>query len=325
MTTSIARPCTVEQHPVTHGNNYRLPTPAIEDFYRLIQRCLRFRTPGAIIYGRSRFGKSYAIDYLTTYLRQQKLKTPILKLTCEAKKIPSEIAFFGNLLDAAQHQATTGRDASTLRRRLTSRLREIAERAGSDRLILFADEAQVLRRIEYEWLRDAHNALRQHHIVLIVFLVGQPELRAQKSVFIAERQEQIVARFMVEDLAFRGLLNAQDCATVLEGYDRTQYPPASGWSYTRFFLPKAYDAGLRLAQEGDTLWSLFVEAHRTARLPGDPEIGMEFFAHAAEYALIESTRHDSPTFSFSAALWAQAIEASRYTRAQEITGAMEIP
>jgi len=64
---------------------------------------------------------------------------------------------------------------------------------------------------------------------------------------------QIVARLMVEELAFYGIRNAQDVATCLNGYDQTAYPEGSQWSFTRFYLPQAFDAGYRLVSDADTL------------------------------------------------------------------------
>jgi hypothetical protein len=66
------------------------------------------------------------------------------------------------------------------------------------------------------------NALR-----LFTFLVGQPQLLAQKSAFHAQDKEQIVARFMVEELAFRGIDSAAECAAVLSAYDHGEYPEHS--------------------------------------------------------------------------------------------------
>jgi len=308
------RPCPIEAHPVYRRVDYRVPTPAINQFHQLIQRCLRFRIPGAIIYGRPRFGKSSAIDFLQRYLQANGLKLPLLRLDVHAKKIPSEFAFFGNLLAAAGHPSVSARESSQLRRRLAAKLRELAEVAGDDRIVLFTDEAQDLSRLELEWLRDIHNAMARHSILFTALLVGSHELRAKKSILQSERAQQIVARFMREELPFHGLRNASDCATVLKGYDVTAYPQDSDWSYTRFFLPRAWGAGLRLVDQADALWDSFVDAHARARLPGDPEIGMEFFTSAVEYALAESLVADNKTYVFTESLWRAAVDNSGYVR-----------
>lgn len=314
----LQRPLPLDRHPVAN-REYRIPTPTIEAFYLLIQRSLRFKIPGSIIYGRSRFGKSRAIEFLEHALTDKDKSLPLLKLACQRKKVPSEPAFFSNLLRAAQHAAPTGGSVTALRTRLHNRLREIADRHRSNRIILFADDAQRLAEIEYEWLQEVFEGLARHRIALITFLVGTPPLRGQKALFQSSPAcEQIVARFMVDELPFRGLLSAQDVATCLHAYDATQCPPASGWSYVRFFLPRAVEAGLILAEQGATLWDAFVEAHRQAHLPGDVEIPMEYFTRCVEYALTENIGKDSDKFRLDRRSWDEAIKFSGFAKALEL-------
>jgi hypothetical protein len=105
-------------------------------------------------------------------------------------------------------------------------------------VVLFCDEAQRQSRNSCEWLRDVHDQLAYHGIRLITFLIGQPQLLAQKAGFQMSGDEQIVARFMIEQLLFHGIRDAAEAATCLAGYDRTRYPEGSGPSFTGFFPPR---------------------------------------------------------------------------------------
>lgn len=165
-------------------------------------------------------------------------------------------------------------------------------------------------------MRDIHDELAQHAIRIHTFLVGQPQLLSQKNAFQLRGDEQIVARFMVEELQFRGVLSAEDTATCLIGYDTTQYPEDSGWNFTRFFYPRAFEAGLRLADDGHFLWNAFAEVHHEASLPGKLEIPMEYFSRAVEIALLETTVHDSTTFRLNPDLWRFAVKRCGYVKAQ---------
>jgi hypothetical protein len=49
----IPRPVDPSLHPLMTGN-YRIATPAIEEFYELVARCLRYRVMGALIYANRR-------------------------------------------------------------------------------------------------------------------------------------------------------------------------------------------------------------------------------------------------------------------------------
>lgn len=314
----IKRPIPMHRHPVVN-REYRIPTPAIDAFYLLIQRALRFRSPGAIVYGRARFGKSRAIEFHAQMLGTKYANLPVLRLTCQRKKTPSELAFFANLLTAASHKATTGGTTTAVRQRLNNRLREIAERSNANRIVLFADDAQRLFEIEYEWLQEVHDELRKNSVSLVTFLVGTPLLRGQKSLFQSQGLDQLVARFMVDDLPFRGLLGAQDCATCMHSYDVTIEPAKSTWTYTQFFLPKAFDAGLRLGNFGAAVWDAFVDAHHEARLPGDVEIPMEYFTRTIEFVLTEYVDADTPTFKPDARMWTEAVRYSGFHKALELT------
>lgn len=206
------------------------------------------------------------------------------------------------------------------RMRLSLRIREAAARAGSGTVLLFCDEAQRYNENEYEWLRDVHDALDRQQIKLFTFLVGQQELLAQKSALQIAGKTQIVARLMVEELAFHGIRNAEDVATCLNGYDQTAYPEGTQWSFTRFYLPQAFDAGYRLVSDAALLWNAFEAAHHKATLPGRLEIPMESFARAVEIVLKDSELRDAPGYCPDASLWAHAVRHSGYVQSRHATG-----
>jgi hypothetical protein len=273
MSLQIPRPIDPALHPLVTGN-YRIATPAIESFYELVSRCLRYRIMGALIYGPSRIGKTRAIEYVRLLLAQNHPKMTSYHAQCEHKPRHAEGSFFANLLEAVGDPDPNAGTNPSKRMRLSLRIREAAARAGSGTVLLFCDEAQRYNENEYEWLRDVHDALDRQQIKLFTFLVGQQELLAQKTGLQIAAKTQIVARLMVEELSFHGIRNAGDVATCLNGYDQTAYPEASGWSFTRFYIPQAFDSGYRLVSDADTLWRAFEAAHHKASLPGRPEIPM---------------------------------------------------
>jgi len=67
MSQQFPRPIDPSLHPLVTGN-YRLATPAIEALYELVTRGLRYRIPGALIYGPPRIGKTRAIEYVRLLL-----------------------------------------------------------------------------------------------------------------------------------------------------------------------------------------------------------------------------------------------------------------
>lgn len=232
----IQRPIAIDKHPLSL-QKYIIPTPSIDTFYKRVRRCLRLRIPGAIIFSHPRFGKTYATRYISNILRDDFGNVPVFSFLCHKKITHSESAFFGNLLEAVNHDTPHSGNIGARRSRLISRIKERVDASQQNLVVFFADEAQRLSIIEYEWLRDVHDELDRRGIRMVTFLVGQHELIHQKNALRESKQTQIVARFMIDEVQFRGLLSPEDVATCLHGYDTSVYPQNTDWNYTRFFYP----------------------------------------------------------------------------------------
>lgn len=316
MSLTYQRPIDFDHHPVVE-QKYIVPTPSIDELYERVKKLIRLRTPGAIIYAHPRFGKTYGVRYVIRVLKEDFPRAVVISFGCQKKKSHSEDAFFSNLLEAAGHAGYLTGTITRKRARLNERIQELVERSGHNWMVLFADEAQRLDIIEYEWLRDVHDELERRGIRMITLLIGQPQLLNQKSSFRMSKQTQIVSRFMIDEMRFRGLLSAEDLATCLAGYDEACFPESSKWSYTRFFLPAAYGDGLRLVDQATTLWEAFEKAHEEARFDYALEVPMQYFARSVEIALVENTGKDAYDFRFTTAMWQEAVTESNFVSAQE--------
>lgn len=312
----IVRPIDIDQHPLVE-QKYIVPTPSIDEFYDKVKRLVRLRIPGAIVHAYPRFGKTYSIRYVIRVLREDFPGIIILSFGCHKKKTPSEDAFFANLLRAATHKSPESGTVDRKRSRLTDRIKELVDKTRYNLVIAFADEAQRLDIIEYEWLRDVHDELERAGIRMITFLVGQPQLLNQKTAFREGRQTQIISRFMIDEMRFRGVLSPEDLAACLAGYDTACFPQDSDWTYTRFFFPLAYDDGLRLVDQARALWDAFERAHADARFEDALEIPMQYLSRAVEIAFLEHVEHDSPGFRFTETIWDAAVKDSNYVPAYE--------
>ncbi len=154
---------------------------------------------------------------------------------------------------------------------------------------------------------------------MFTFLVGQQDLYSIKGNLQRAGKTQIVARLMVDELAFFGIRNARDVSTCLTGYGQTMFPRNTAWTFTRFYLPQAVDAGYQLINDAQVLWDAFEAIHNKAGLAGQLEIPMESFTRAVEIVLKESELLDSPTYQPSADLWTQAVRSSGYVQARVAT------
>jgi len=178
---AAVRPVDAAFHPIETGN-YRIATPAIQAFYDLVVRCLRYRITGALTYGPPRIGKTRAIEYLRLLLAETHPKITTYHAQAEHKPRHAEGPFFANLLDAVGHPAPNGGGNAAKRIRLVNKVLEDCTHNGSGTAVLFCDEAQRYDENEYEWLRDVHDHLDRLQIRLFTFLVGQQELRKRPAV-----------------------------------------------------------------------------------------------------------------------------------------------
>ncbi|MBF3432224.1 hypothetical protein ISG08_11350 [Burkholderia pseudomallei] len=106
----------------------------------------------------------------------------------------------------------------------------------------------------------------------------------------------------------------------MDGYDQTAYPETSDWSFTRIYLPQAFNAGYRLLDDAGELWRAFEAAHHKARLPGRLEISMESFARAVEIVLKDSELMDAPGYCPEPTLWTHAAHQCGSIQSRHATG-----
>ena len=318
MSSHINRPVPSNLHPIATGH-YRIATPAIEEFHTLITRCLRYRTTGALIFGASRIGKTRAIEYLRLLLAETHPKITTYHAQAEHKPRHAEGPFFTNLLEAVGYPDPDSGSNPSKRIRLTNKIKEACTKAGSGITILFCDEAQRYDENEYEWLRDVHDHLDRMQIKLFTFLVGQQELLSIKTNFQHAKKTQIVARLMVEEMAFFGIRNVRDVATCLSGYGQTVFPRGTDWTFARFYLPQAVASGYRLIDDAQILWEAFTAIHNKAGFAHALEIPMESFTRAVEFVLIESERFDATNYRPSTDLWNMAVRNCGYVQARVAT------
>ncbi|MDE1997883.1 MAG: ATP-binding protein [Burkholderiales bacterium] len=306
---------TPTNHPLAR-RHYRVGTAAIEEMVDLVMHCINVRIPGALIYARPRMGKTHAIDYVTLHLARHCPDVLVLRLSCEHHRSDFEGPFFSTLLGAVGARHPLPRTIADKRFALLNSISEQLQRRQGHLVVLLCDEAQRMSKHGLEWLRDVHDQLAQHGYRLITFLVGQPQLMQQRAQYQASGDEQIVARFMIEHLNFRGIANPQDAATCLASYDLTCYPENAGPTFTGFYYPTAVAAGFRLEQSAAALWNAFVQAHANAQLSVPLDIPMDYFTRAVETVLLQGPQWDRLGLELLAAQWERAVTQSGYVAAQ---------
>ncbi|MGG3871114.1 ATP-binding protein [Brevibacillus laterosporus] len=304
-------------HPVEE-QAYIIPSNEILRMYQTVCRWIKYRSPGGIIYGRPRLGKTRAIEYLIRILPGEFGENlPVYHIRTLHQKMPNENSFYETLLEDIGHSVPFTGKANIKRSRLCKFLIEKGDLSRQKRIVLFVDEAQCLHEIQYGWLMDVYNQLDQNRIAMTVILVGQLELIHRRSLFIETNRHQIVGRFMVHEYLFSGVKNKEDLRICLHCFDETtEFPERSNWSYTRYFFPEAFALGRRLVDFTDELYELFKSLRQQSKIKGPLEIPMQYLITTIEYVLLEFGANGQNVKWMTKSIWEEAIYASGYLLAE---------
>ncbi|WP_230632584.1 ATP-binding protein [Paenibacillus athensensis] len=301
-------------HPIEE-RRYTIGTDEIAKMYDEIKQWVENRAPGGMAYGRPRLGKTYAVRYLKHALPLDfGDNLPIFHYSCEqGKKQANENKFYEDLLVSVGHGLPFAGKVPMKSNRLIKYFIEKAQSSGTNRVLLFIDDAQSLLELEYKILMDIYNRLELAAVSLTIILVGQEELVHQRTAFLASKKAQIVGRFMVHEYKFSGLKTLSELETLLDGYDITsEYPAGSGWSPTKYFFPQAYLNGFRLKSYAVDLLDIFKELRAEAGLHKNMEIPMQYLTLTIEYILKKFGVNGLDQEFLTKINWIEAIRKSGY-------------
>jgi hypothetical protein len=88
-----------------------------------------------------------------------------------------------------------------------------------------------------------------------------------------------MGRFMTCTHHFQGVVGEADLGRLLSALDNgEEFPVGSGWSYTAFFAPRAFEAGFRLEPHAALIWRAIQQVLNKEGLPEAREITMQAVA-----------------------------------------------
>lgn len=297
-------------------DKYLFPTNEIIRLSTAVGEWIEDRSPGGIIHGEQRLGKTHAVSYLCEMLPVKFGEDfPVFFVPGRHKKNANEEAFYEMLLVGVKHALPYSGKKNQKFERLARFLLDKGENSKRKMIVMFIDEAQFLVESHYNWLIDLYNWLQQYQVRLTVILVGQPELKHQKDLYVIEKKRQVVGRFMVNDFEFVGAKSISDIKKCLEGYDTIEYPEASGWSYTRYYFPEEYAKGKRLANCASELYEAFILVCKENNIGGKLEIPMQYLTITVKYALLkygaDGKEKDKKTWP-DKEIWINCVRRSRF-------------
>ncbi|HUR39784.1 MAG TPA: ATP-binding protein [Verrucomicrobiae bacterium] len=272
-------------HPVEE-DRYVIPTNALEAFVNIINTWIRSNVVGALVPGRQRIGKSWAVAYYIKNFRKW-LGDSVGMVSAEVlpHKIITETLFWGDLLRTMGHP-TTKRNPEDRRSLFIGRLVAAGARSAQKKVVIFLDEAQLLDDMLFKLLIGVHNEMwRVYHIKCAWILVGQPELETVAATYIAEGKRQIVGRFMSDTYVFQPLLGFDDFTYALECFDQLLRHPLNGPFFTEHYAPVAWAAGYRLKSDDQLIYERITNARQEMSLPESSGMTMQGFTTLMNHIL----------------------------------------
>ncbi len=294
------------EHPII-TKKYWIITPVINNIYSIIRDRVWMRVTGTFMYAPPRLGKTTCAKIVKTLLEQEFPDILIISFTAEPRR-KQESGLFVDILQSENLAiAKSSRYKDTQRQLITHIQAQLFTKKGQQ-FVLMIDEMQKLGQDDLDMLATIHNRLEAIDIRMTTIGFAQPEILNIRTALQATGQSFLIARFLSEPIAFDGCATKFVLKAILESYDKVQhYPVDSDFTFTKFFLPFAYDRGLRLSDYSDEIWSALVCAAK--QLTG-ASIPMEHLSRTIEYLLVQGSKSDSPEFKFKKKDFTSAVEAS---------------
>jgi type II secretory pathway predicted ATPase ExeA len=295
-------------HPMLE-QRYFNETDETNAFYDIVYDHVIARKSGLYVTGEFRVGKTSTIENSIVRLRDDLPWLAVLYHSAKRQLGQSKKSLCEDMLRSFRYPSSTYQNAADLLARFM--MTETVQ-AGSKTCLLFIDEAQMFTVMHMRYLLEIWNELRQEGFILVTVLVGQDGLISLKQLTSEQDHGAVVARFFVKRYSLGGLHSLKDMKEYLAKYDTALvFPYASPWPYSRFFCRKAFDAGWRLENEAELLWSaLMMRSKAEEKMLKYAGFRLAFVNDSIHAFLVDSMQSDKISFKGSIKLWGEAVSAA---------------
>lgn len=301
----------LQAHPL-HAVIIEIKTPPIREALLLIHEAIKFRRPGLAFLADCRHGKTTMLTMVSRAMGAMFSHVPYRIITAARHDKATEKATWTDVLDGFDIQC--GGTAVQRKKAAYAGILSACLAANGDTFVLYIDEGQNWSELEFNFLRDFTNELRQYsQKTLITITVGDPKLK-KVSDSLKVSDKGLWSRFLRTVRVFSGIKTQEELQKVLNEYDSAiscEYPKGSGVAYSEFFLPHAYAAGWRLAHEASPLWNALMavaETHHAKQI----DVGMQWIAESVLTVLTVGMTHDHPGYRPDPFLWESAVSSSQF-------------
>ncbi|OON84864.1 hypothetical protein BXO88_15160 [Oribacterium sp. C9] len=221
-----------------------IPTKGILDTEVKIKTWITLGACGGIIYGRPRIGKTRCLYHIAKTLTSDEygnLPVIIWNLTDHAE---TEKNFYSTLLMAMGYECPKSTTALFIKERVINTLIVMACETPFRRVVLLIDEAWKFYEKDFAWLMDLYNNLIALDIQLYAFMFGTRELKDLKISFKQRGKDQIIGRFMINEIRYSGINSEKELSFCLASMDKLKMV-TDGYkkldkSLLDFYFPNAY-------------------------------------------------------------------------------------
>lgn len=288
-----ARDLLMSSHPLVLSK-FLVITPTINWAYEQISEQVWLRTPSVYFQSLSRMGKTQCAKAIIDSLGEEYPKRYILFITVDVTK---EENIIQTMVKAMKLETRAKERLSNLRDAVMNHI--ICELAslGDTHFILVVDEMQALDFKDLQHLQVIQNRLSLSDIQLTTIGFAQEQIKGVITALHKGRHMALLGRFFSRRVQFVGCTSAEWLKRTLSAYDVDMfYPRGSECSYTRFFLPKAFESGFRLDSAAELI---FNESISHIKSVGATMIPTENMFMAIAYLLIGARQEDSETFKIT--------------------------
>lgn len=241
-----------QEHPIL-SKKLILPTKPINELVTALRRAVTLREQGCCFSATSGFGKSFGLALAEQELKRIFPGVAVFRHIIDNQQVPSIRAFFKHFLITVGVTDIKG-ETYDLRVRLINRLVERGRSSRMKLVVLLVDEAQGMALQDFRFLKDIGNELEKVDVQLVVIMMGQdPDFGEAIDRLRDEGRLDLVSRFTLRQLKFRGLQTADDFESLLELIDKQYYPATSMCTWPQFFAPRAWNAGFRMKNQTSAL------------------------------------------------------------------------
>lgn len=307
-------------HPIVE-REYTLFTPMLKAAYSIARERVWTRRTGIVFYGSPRTGKSKCAEEIRRLLMGEFPSVYVIVALARRALRASEGHMFRLILEAQGHVLARRADPSVLFGNAVTHIEMEAHKRKGRQFVLILDEMQLLNETDLQQLVVLQNALVQKRIKMTTLSFAQPEILHRRTSLVAAKEGQIIARFLSEPIKFEGCCSPKELKDLLKGYDEeSDYPDGSGCSYTKFFLPLAFQNKFRLHHHATAIWDALDVAAGASAENGIP---MEHICLVIEQILLSARLEDCASYVLSESDIASAVEASNLENYCNVVGSAE--